>query len=111
MTRNLLVTLFAFSLGACGDKGDDSAGMAGGTSPVGGACTADADCMTGLTCSTSDPGGLCSKSCTSDADCGSGGVCNSENECYAGCTTDADCRASEGYVCIKTEAEPFCDTK
>jgi Cys-rich repeat protein len=110
MTRTLLLSLLAISLGAC-DKGSDSAGTAAGTSPVGGACASDADCLSGLSCSTGDPGGLCTKSCKSDADCGTGGVCNSESECYAGCTTNADCRNSEGYVCIKTEKEPFCDTK
>ena len=80
---------------------------AGGKSPVGGECKAEADCAAGLSCDTGDPGGQCQRKCEASADCGPGGVCSDEKKCYRGCQADTDCRT--GYSCQGKEPAKFCD--
>jgi len=75
----------------------------GGTSPIGGACTADSDCADqGAQCATGMPGGYCTVfSCNQN--CPTGSTCYQIDQqggtaCLADCTTRGDCRVPD-YAC------------
>ncbi len=106
----VVAALAGFSLNACGPDGT------GGTTAVGGACTADADCKTDLVCHKT--ANVCVETCSITADCdqdstqknciaapwaSSGADAGSSGAKICGCSTDALC--GTGKICYSGTTE------
>ena len=96
--------------------------------PVDGAgCANDADCQKydhNYRCDLRRAHGYCTQACANAGECSGSGPerClvtpppsfdpqGSGKYCVLGCSTDADCRTAEGYACIHSASDSWCDVK